>query len=80
VLWTFNKGVRKIVKRAPERLPLAKNQWHTLQISIHGTNLQASVNGKHVFDHTLLETVSGRIGVWSKTDSVSYFDDYTVSH
>ncbi len=79
VLWTFNKGVRKFVKRAPEALPLAKNQWHTLQIFVHGSNLQASVNGKHVFDYTLSEPVSGRVGVWSKTDSVSYFDDYTVT-
>jgi ABC-2 type transport system ATP-binding protein len=25
------------------------------------------------------EPVSGKVGVWSKTDSVSYFDDYTVT-
>jgi hypothetical protein len=31
-----------------------------------------------LLDFTLAEAVSGRIGVWSKTDSVSYFDDYTV--
>ena len=25
------------------------------------------------------EPVSGKVGVWSKTDSVSYFDGYTVT-
>jgi hypothetical protein len=79
VLWTFNKGVRKFVKRGSENVPLARNQWHTLVISVHGTNLQASLNGKHLLDYTLPEPVSGKVGVWSKTDSVSYFDDYTVS-
>jgi hypothetical protein len=79
VLWTFNKGTRKFVKRGSPNVPLAKNQWHTLQISVHGTNLQASLNGQHLLDFTLSEPVSGRVGVWSKTDSVSYFDDYTVS-
>jgi len=79
VLWTFNKGVRKFVKRGTENVPLARNQWHTLLISVHGTNLQASLNGKHLLDYTLTAPVSGRVGVWSKTDSVSYFDDYTVS-
>ena len=79
VLWTFNKGVRKFVKRGSENVPLARNQWHTLQISVHGTSLQASLNGKHLLDYTLAAPVSGRVGVWSKTDSVSYFDDYTVS-
>jgi len=78
VLWTFNKGVRKFVKRGTENVPLAKNQWHTLQISVHGTNLQASLNGKHLLDYTLSEPVSGKVGVWSKTDSVSYFDEFTV--
>ena len=79
VLWTFNKGTRKFVKRGTENVPLAKNQWQTLQISVHGTNLQASLNGKHLLDYTLAEPVSGRVGVWSKTDSVSYFDDFTVT-
>jgi hypothetical protein len=79
VLWTFNKGVRKFVKKGSENVPLTRNQWHTLQISVHGTNLQASLNGKHLLDYTLVEPVSGKVGVWAKTDSVSYFDDYTVS-
>ncbi|HMJ26256.1 MAG TPA: LamG domain-containing protein [Pyrinomonadaceae bacterium] len=79
VLWTFNKGVRKFVKKGSENVPLTRNQWHTLQISVRGTNLQASLNGKHLLDYTLPEPVSGKVGVWAKTDSVSYFDDYTVS-
>jgi hypothetical protein len=79
VLWTFKKGVRKFVKKGSENVPLTRNQWHTLQISVHGTNLQASLNGKHLLDYTLAEPVSGKVGVWAKTDSVSYFDDYTVS-
>jgi hypothetical protein len=79
VLWTFNKGVRKFVKRGSENVPLAKNQWHILQISTHGTALQASLNGKHLLDYTLAEPVSGKVGLWSKTDSVIYYDDFTVS-
>jgi hypothetical protein len=79
VLWTFNKGVRKFVKKGSENVPLARNQWHTLQISVRGTNLQASLNGNHLLDYTLAEPVSGKVGVWAKTDSVSYFDDYMVT-
>ena len=79
VLWTFNKGKRSFVKRGSENVPLQMNTWHTLQISVHGTNLQAALDGKHLLDYTLAAPVSGRVGVWSKTDSVSYFDDYTVT-
>lgn len=78
VLWTFNKGKRSFVKRGSENVPLQKNTWHTLQVSIHGTDLKAALDGKHLLDFTLTEPVSGRVGVWSKTDSVIYFDDYTV--
>src|SRR3982751_4940858 len=79
VLWTFNKGTRKFVKRLGGNLPLAKNQWHTLQISVQGTTLKASLNGQQLADYTLPEPVSGRVGVWSKTDSVIYYDDFTVA-
>ena len=79
VLWTFNKGKRSFVKKGSENVKLEMNTWHTLEIFVHGTNLQASLDGKHLLDDTLGETVSGRVGVWSKTDSVSYFDQYAVT-
>lgn len=79
VLWTFNKGKRSFVKRGSENVPLQMNTWHTLQVSVHGTNLQAALDGKHLLDFTLAEAVLGKVGVWSKTDSVSYFDSYTVT-
>jgi len=53
VLWTFNKGTRKFVKRLGGNLPLAKNQWHTLQISVQGTTLKATLNGQQLADYTL---------------------------
>ncbi len=79
VLWTFKQGKRSFVKKGSEDVPLAMNQWHSLQISVHGTNLQASLNGKHLLDFTLAEPVSGKVGLWSKTDSVSYFDEFMVA-
>jgi hypothetical protein len=60
-------------------VPLQLNTWHSLEVTVKGTNLQASLDGKHLLDYTLAEPVSGRVGVWSKTDSVSYFDQYTVT-
>jgi hypothetical protein len=79
VLWTFKEGKRSFVKKGSENVPLEMNQWHTLQISVKGTNLQASLNGKHLLDYTLAEPVSGKVGLWSKTDSVTYFDEFTVT-
>ena len=37
--------------------------------------LAGNALGQRVFQQQL----TGKLGVWSKTDSVSYFDDYTVN-
>jgi len=79
VLWTFNKGVRRFVKRAPEERPLKLKEWYTIKIAVHGTKLEGYLNGEHLLDYTLSEPVSGKVGVWSKTDSVILFDDFNVT-
>jgi hypothetical protein len=76
VLWTFNQGVRKFVKRGTDLVPLELGTWHTLRVAIHGTALQAWLDDKPMLEFTLPEPVSGRIGVWSKTDSMVEFDDF----
>jgi hypothetical protein len=79
VLWTFNKGVRKFVKRGPEEVPLKLKEWYTMKIGVHGTKLEGYLNGKLILEYTLPEPVSGKVGLWSKTDSVSLYDDFTVT-
>jgi hypothetical protein len=79
VLWTFNSGVRKFVKRAPETIPLELGTWHTLKVAVQGTQLKGYLDGKLLLEHTLAEPVSGKVGVWSKTDSMTEFDDFTVT-
>jgi hypothetical protein len=46
---------------------------------VQGTKLQGFLNGKLLLNYTLPGALSGKVGVWSKTDSVSYFDDYVVT-
>jgi len=78
VLWTFNKGKRSFVKRGSENVPLALNQWHAIKITVHGQKLEGYLNGKLLLQYDLAEPISGKVGTWSKTDSVAYFDDFTV--
>jgi len=68
VLWTFNKGVRKFVKRGEEEVPLAVKQWHTMKIVVKGTSLQGFLNDRLLLKYTLAELVTGKIGVWSKAE------------
>lgn len=78
VLWTFNKGTRKFVKKGSEDVPLQRKEWYAMKIAVQGTKLEGYLNGKKLLDYTLPEAVTGKVGVWSKTDSVSLFDDFTV--
>ncbi len=78
VLWTFNNGKRSFVKRGAELVPLELGTWHTLRIVVKGLELEGYLDGKLNLQYTLKEPVSGKVGVWSKTDSMVEFDDFTV--
>ena len=50
-----------------------------MRIAINGQKLEGYLNDKLLLQYDLPEAVSGKIGVWSKTDSVSYFSDFIVT-
>jgi hypothetical protein len=79
-LWTFRDGIRKMVKRGPGREPwhLVRDQWHDLKMTVAGADFKTYINGQLALEYTLPEPASGKIGLWSKTDSTSYFKDYVV--
>ena len=57
---------------------VAPAQWHTLRVEFQGSRFKVIFDGKHLFsaeDNTFTE--SGKIGVWTKADSVTLFDDFT---
>lgn len=56
--------------------PVKANVWHDYAIEIRGDHIQVFWNGKRVIDHrdgTFAD--AGRVGVWTKADSITYFDD-----
>jgi hypothetical protein len=80
VLWRFHDGIRKSVKRTPEgKYMIDRAQWHDLKMTVKGTDFKAWIDGQLALEYTLPEAVSGKVGLWSKTDSTSYFKDFVVS-
>lgn len=79
VLWTFNSGTRKFVKKGVKDVHLPFREWHTIKIAVHGTQLEGYLDGEKLIDYTLAAPVAGKVGVWSKTDSISEFADYAVT-
>jgi hypothetical protein len=80
VLWRFHDGVRKSVKRGTRgKYMLDRDQWHELKMTVQGTDFKGWIDDQLGLEYTLPEPVSGKIGLWSKTDSTSYFKGYVVN-
>lgn len=69
-------GRRTEKKRASMKVAL--NQWHTLRVDFQANHFAVSFNGQKALewdDETLKD--AGNVGVWTKADSVTEFDDFT---
>jgi hypothetical protein len=58
---------------------VAKSTWHTLKVEVSGNHFVVWFDGKKVLDATD-DTFknAGRVGLWTKADSVIQFDDFTI--
>ena len=59
------------------KLKVAPNQWHTLRIDFQANDFKVSLDGKPALDwqdDTFRD--AGKIGLWTKADSVTLFDDF----
>jgi hypothetical protein len=83
VLYKTEQGKRKaldIVGRQGGygvKTKVAANQWHSLRVEFRGGCFQVFFNGQHLFDvadSTFAEP--GQVGLWTKADSVTLFDDF----
>lgn len=77
-IWQFVNGDRKRVADGVDHVQLPLNTWHDLRVEISGKNITASVNGKLRVEHTLPQPVSGRVGFWTKRDSITAFKGFTA--
>ena len=57
--------------------PVARNVWHVLRVEFMGPRITVALNGRTYIsiedDHI---AGSGTVGVWTKADSVTLFDDF----
>jgi hypothetical protein len=75
-LYYTEAGSRKTIKYVDA--PVAANAWHTLRVEFSGSRIKVILDGvarieqddKHI-------TGAGAVGVWTKADSVTLFDDFT---
>src|SRR5206468_9909560 len=72
------KGKREQIKGAS--IKIATNKWHTLELRAEGDRFTVSFDGTQLYtaqDGTF--SGAGRVGLWTKADSVTYFDTITIT-
>jgi 3-keto-disaccharide hydrolase len=58
--------------------PPALGGWHTLRVVAIANLIQASLDGQLLVDHQDSRFKAGQIGLWTKADSVTAFDDLEI--
>jgi len=75
-LYYTTRGNRHTIKYVDA--PVAANQWHTLRVEFAAKRIKVLLDGKQYID---LEddhiAGAGAVGVWTKADSVTAFDDFS---
>jgi len=59
-------------------MKVSSNQWHTLRVDFQGNRFTVTLDGKKALewqDDTFKD--AGKVGVWTKADSVTLFDDFS---
>jgi hypothetical protein len=60
--------------------PVAKNQWHILRVEFSVKEIKVLLDGKQYIE-TQDDHISGigSVGVWTKADSITAFDDFSFA-
>ena len=74
-LYYTERGSRKTIKYVNALVP--RGVWHTLRVEFAGTRIAVSLDGKRYIELDDAHIAgAGAVGVWTKADSVTSFDDF----
>lgn len=75
-LYYYDRGRHQLASASVK--PPALGQWHAVRLVAVDNHMQAWLDGKQYLDHHDSRYKAGRVGLWTKTDSVTAFDDLTI--
>ncbi|HEV8619833.1 MAG TPA: hypothetical protein VGQ79_02270 [Nitrospiraceae bacterium] len=70
-------GIRKMLKNFDQIIDVRK--WHSLRVINRGCQIQVFYDDRKIFDLCDETFREGRIGLWTKSDAVTYFDDLRLT-
>jgi hypothetical protein len=75
-LYHYDRGRRQLASASVKRPALGR--WHTVRVVALGDRIQAWLDGGLYLDHRDSRLKSGRVGLWTKADSITAFDDLVI--
>ena len=72
----YDRG-RRMITSADVKAPTV-GQWHKLRISANRDRIEGWLNDQPLIDHRDARFTAGRVGLWTKADSITAFDDLIV--
>jgi hypothetical protein len=77
-VYRVEKGVRHLLQNFDQTIDV--RQWHTLRVTHRGCRVNIFYDDKQVFDLCDKTFHDGMIGLWTKSDAVTYFDNLRLQH
>ena len=75
-LYYYDRGRHQLATATVQ--PPTLGQWHTLRVVAVGDHIQAYLNGALLLDHRDSRYRAGQVGLWTKADSITAFDDLVI--
>jgi hypothetical protein len=66
-------GIRHMLQNFNQTIDV--KHWHTLQVVNRGCRIEVFYDEQRVFDLCDKALTQGQIGLWTKSDAITYFDD-----
>ena len=75
-IYRVEKGIRHLLENFNQTISVKR--WHTLRVITRGCQVRVLYDERQVFDLCDNTFTRGRVGLWTKSDAVTYFDDLKV--
>jgi len=68
----------KRLTRATVQKEIMKDQWYLMKVEISGNTLKGYLDDELIMEYIAERPLAGYVGLWTKADSVTYFDELTI--
>jgi hypothetical protein len=74
-------GTKAGLSTIAKRRRIGDGGWHTLRVEFQGNHFTVTLDGEKVIEATDDSfSEAGKVGVWTKADSVTLFDDFSYGN